>query len=104
MLIDPNNKYLGINDSFNESLKDLRKHQTALVAASRRTFDVLIKRFDPEYIDMRLKAVAKPNIMKRMTGGRWSRKDYVKYHKNIEDDLQVIFDEAFRESYAELLK
>ena len=104
MLIDPSNSYMDVDASFNEGLGDLRKHQTAVVAAARRTFDAMIKRFDPEYIDLRLKTIAKPSLVKRMTGAQWGRSDYMKYHKGIESDLQMIFDEAFGDAYAETIK
>jgi type VI secretion system FHA domain protein len=97
MLIDSNERYLNIDDSFNQSIEDLRKHQTALVAAARRSFDVLMKQFDPKYIDLQLKKTAKHPKLKR---NAWKRKDYVGYYSYIEERLQDIFDQAFRDAYS----
>ena len=103
MLVNESSSYMAVKESFKESSNDLRKHQTAIVAASRRTYDVLAKRFDPEYLDMRLKSGKNSGFLKKFRSKTWGRKEYAKYHKEIEEDLQIIFDEAFRDAYSDVV-
>ena len=104
LLINQSSSYKSIDESFKESSNDLRKHQTAVVAASRRTYDVLAKRFDPEYLDLRLKSGKGSGFLGRFKNKTWGRKEYAKYHKEVEEDLQIIFDEAFRDAYSDVVE
>lgn len=104
LLVKHNPAYLSPVDAFEEALRDVRDHQTAVQEALRLAFEAMLAQFDPERLQQGFDRQMKGAILGVPVKLRyWDlfRDRYAAMNEDAEASFRTLFGDAFAQAYEE---
>jgi type VI secretion system FHA domain protein len=107
LLVKQNPAYLPPADAFEDAFRDVRDHQSALLAAMRLAFESMLSQFDPQRLQDEFDRQMKGSILGVPAKLRyWDlyRDKYGDLSKDAESGFRNLFGDAFTRAYEDHLE
>jgi type VI secretion system protein len=107
MLVKRNTAYLSPPDAVDDALRDVRDHQSAIIAAMRLAFESMLAHFDPtrlqEDFDKQMKKGSILGVPAKLRYWDLYREKYGELAKDGDGSFRTLFAEEFTKAYEEQL-
>jgi type VI secretion system FHA domain protein len=108
MLVKHNPAYLSPPDAFEDALRDVRDHQSAIIASMRLAFESMLAKFDPtrlqEDFDRQMKKGSILGVPAKLRYWDLYREKYGDMVKDADGNFRTLFAEEFAKAYEEQLE
>ncbi|MCG8317129.1 MAG: type VI secretion system-associated FHA domain protein TagH [Pseudomonadales bacterium] len=99
MFTSQSNAYMPGTIAIREGFQDVADHQVAVIAGMRAAFRSLLKRFEPEALQVRFDKQHQAGFLSSKKGKYWEA--YGDFYRDLSDNMDDAFQDLFGEDFAE---